>query len=427
MNEAFVNATVSSTFQVRWTIGLGLVMSLLVGSCNSSSDDIESGRPDASETSETARATEAAPATAVDSATTDAQEAETSSAQPEDSIEHKEEPNSAPEVDNQSERTDSAGNWEVVQGGRDCMCSDGSDWSFWVREADPKRVVFFLDGGGACWNELTCNPAQGFYQPVVDESDNPNGAQGIFDLGNSANPVADWSWIAVPYCTADVHLGDATRKYGDVTIHHSGMANGNRALDELLARFPDADQFLVTGASAGGVASPVYAGLVANLFPEASVLAIADGSGAYPHATEVSGPIGQSWGVDSSLPEWVQTSRTNFTIPGTFVAAGNRFENITFARFDHAQDQVQAAFIAVAGLSLDGAAGQRDQILQTEAMIEAEIGSVASYVASGKDHTALARSELYTLSENDVPLVGWLTSLLSGDLAADVLCENCGP
>jgi hypothetical protein len=33
--------------------------------------------------------------------------------------------------------------WERVVAGGDCQCSDGSDFSFWVREANPKKVVFF--------------------------------------------------------------------------------------------------------------------------------------------------------------------------------------------------------------------------------------------------------------------------------------------
>jgi hypothetical protein len=46
--------------------------------------------------------------------------------------------------------------WEKVVPGGDCHCADGSEFAFWERRADPTRVVFFLDGGGACYDATTC-------------------------------------------------------------------------------------------------------------------------------------------------------------------------------------------------------------------------------------------------------------------------------
>ena len=44
---------------------------------------------------------------------------------------------------------------KVVPGG-DCMCADGSEFAFWERRADPTKIVFFLDGGGSCFDATTC-------------------------------------------------------------------------------------------------------------------------------------------------------------------------------------------------------------------------------------------------------------------------------
>ena len=46
-------------------------------------------------------------------------------------------------------------------GSRSCRaatahCADGSEFAFWERRADPTKVVFFLDGGGACFDATTC-------------------------------------------------------------------------------------------------------------------------------------------------------------------------------------------------------------------------------------------------------------------------------
>jgi hypothetical protein len=54
--------------------------------------------------------------------------------------------------------------WQMVTAPPNCKCSDNSPYSFWVREADPTKVVFFLQGGGACFDAQSCSPASGIYK-----------------------------------------------------------------------------------------------------------------------------------------------------------------------------------------------------------------------------------------------------------------------
>lgn len=302
--------------------------------------------------------------------------------------------------------------WEEVAGGEACMCSDGSDWSFWVREADPTRVVFYLQGGGACWNDLTCAPATGFYKTITDASDNPTGGGGIFNFDEADNPFTDWSWVAVPYCTGDMHLGDNSATYGDLTIEHNGLVNGRRAIEEMIARFPDATEVFVTGSSAGGVATPLYAGLIAEQYTDAHIVSLADASGAY--ANVASPDIAESWGVAGALPGWATFGdEADLTIPGLFVAAGGEYPAIDFARYDNAADEVQQSFILVSGTSLDTVEDLADQIRQTEAFIEDAIGEVPSYVAPGTDHTILGRRDFYELEVDGVKVSDWVAGLVS--------------
>jgi hypothetical protein len=46
--------------------------------------------------------------------------------------------------------------WEKVVPGGDYECANGSEFAFFERRADPTKVVFFLDGGGACVDAETC-------------------------------------------------------------------------------------------------------------------------------------------------------------------------------------------------------------------------------------------------------------------------------
>ncbi len=53
--------------------------------------------------------------------------------------------------------------WKKVVPGGDCQCSDGSEFSFWVREASPQKVVLYLQDGGACFSAETCAPENDLY------------------------------------------------------------------------------------------------------------------------------------------------------------------------------------------------------------------------------------------------------------------------
>jgi hypothetical protein len=46
--------------------------------------------------------------------------------------------------------------WERVVPGGDCQCSDGSEFSFWVRKANPDKVLCYFRAGGACFSAETC-------------------------------------------------------------------------------------------------------------------------------------------------------------------------------------------------------------------------------------------------------------------------------
>ena len=127
--------------------------------------------------------------------------------------------------------------WRKVVPGGDCECADGSEFAFWERRADPTKVVFFLDGGGACYDAATCRftglgaGGEANYDWSIHGED-PASEGGIFDFDRADNPFRDDSFIYVPACTGDAHLGDVTRKYSPrLTVEHNGFVNGTAALN----------------------------------------------------------------------------------------------------------------------------------------------------------------------------------------------------
>jgi hypothetical protein len=316
--------------------------------------------------------------------------------------------------------------WERVVPAGDCQCSDGSAYNLWTREADPEKVVLYLEDGGACFSAATCDPHRGLYHTAITE--NPENEGGIFDFDDPRNPLADWSVVYAPYCTGDVFLGDATTEYApDLTIHHNGYRNGSAALDELVSRFPEATEILVVGESAGSVAAPFYAGLAADRLPGADVVALADGSGSYPNDPRIEAHTAGNWGTAATRPEWPETTgaaaRDWGSFPGLFVQAGRHDPDIVFARHDYAYDANQAMWYPLVGIPAGDLLSRMDA---NEAYVEAAGVDLASYIAPGDGHTALTEDELYTENVEGVALVDWLRGLVAGEAVGDVRCTNCG-
>jgi Pectinacetylesterase len=315
--------------------------------------------------------------------------------------------------------------WKRVVPGGDCQCSDGSQFSFWVRKANPKKVVFYLQGGGACFSAKTCAPASDLYDTSIGSDDDPTGQSGIFDFANKRNPFADYSVVYVPYCTGDVHIGNTTTKYAPgLTVHHKGYVNGTAALSHLAAAFPGATNVAVIGESAGSVATPLYAGLVSDRLPKARITVLADGSGSYPDLPRVNKIIA-AWGAGSALPDWSENagpSAEQWSFPGLFIQSGRHDPKIVFARHDHAYDEVQESWYPIVGIPAKDLLSLIDA---NESQIEAAGVNLLSYTAPGSEHTVLTDEPFYTEEVNGKPLVDWVTNLIAGEPVDDVHCTQC--
>ena len=324
-----------------------------------------------------------------------------------------------------------AGEWVALAGGDDCICADGSDYQYWVREADPSKLVFYLQGGGACFSQETCSfTGEGnAYKTNTDISLTANNVSewsGIFDFDNPLNPLREHSFVVALYCTGDVHLGDRTYDYGnDVLVHHNGFVNANTALATAVERFGGATEVVVAGSSAGSASAALYGGLAADLFGDASVDVVADASGAYPSDPGINSYIGGLWGTSRVIPDWPINegiTAAEYGLPELFIRAGTHAPRIRFARYDNAFDSTQEFFAILAGFD----ASSIDQLMdQNEAMIEAAGVNQASYMAPGAGHTILYRDLLYTQEVEGVAFLDWLTAFLGGTDVDDVACVDC--
>lgn len=158
------------------------------------------------------------------------------------------------------------------------VCGNGSQYRFFVNNTGSPNLLFFFEGGGACWDYDTCSGRAGALGAA-----NPNGiaegymqgfeAKYVSPLVNGADPglplrsrkdlvTRGWNVVYMPYCTGDVHIGNNVATYADptgaqppITWHHAGYTNTLAAVDYARSRFPSIQKLLVTGFSAGGTAT----------------------------------------------------------------------------------------------------------------------------------------------------------------------------
>ncbi|WP_162942452.1 pectin acetylesterase-family hydrolase [Desertimonas flava] len=327
--------------------------------------------------------------------------------------------------------SDPAPEWTEIVPGGDCQCADGADFSFFAREADPTKVMFFLEGGGACFDPVTCaftSDPSTTYDWDIGDDDDPATMGGIFDFDHPGNPFADYSVVYVPYCTGDIHLGNTTHEFSpELSVQFKGAVNGAAAVEYLAGNFADAEQVVVVGESAGSAAAPLYSGLISDAMDSPRITVFADGSGAYPDEPALNAAVGGLWGTMNAVPDWEGTEDMTveeWSLPGLWVQAGTHDPDIVMARFDFAYDATQSFFAGLVGVPADDLLSFIDA---NEATVEAAGVEQWSYTAPGSDHTLVRNDAFYEMEVEGVTLVDWVSALVAGEEIADVHCEECEP
>ena len=320
--------------------------------------------------------------------------------------------------------------WQKISPAANTTCSDGSPYSFFVRQGDPNKLLVYFQGGGACWFRQNCDPQMSpSYSIQVGNIDRAN--FGIFNLDNPDNPFKDHTTVFAPYCTADVHMGASDTVYPpveegqtDLVIRHQGRANVEAVLQWTYEHVPSPQSIFVTGSSAGAIPSPLYTALIADHYVNARIAQLGDGAGGYRRTNNDSRPDEQ-WGTFDFITQeqgFANLRPETMTYESLYIAAAQAHPDITFAEYDAAEDAVQKRFLSMSG--------QKDVALQqaieaNHADIRQEVGNFSSYIAGGDSHTILGRPEFYTLASNGVAIRDWVAALANFETVENVTCAPC--
>ena len=306
--------------------------------------------------------------------------------------------------------------WQRHEPGGATVCARGGKYAFWSRVADPKRLVLFFQGGGGCFDERTCSPGSGWFDDSIDALDDPSLARGMLDLTERRNPFRDWSWVFLPSCAGDVHVGDRRVRYGRVTVEQRGWRNARAALTWAFRRFPQVESVFVTGCSAGSVGSAFHLPSVLARWPRARVTQLGDSLAFVFHR-----PISLAgWGAQRHFPRFFRVGERRFTMVEYLRALARAHPTRRIARFNYAGDDVQEAFYGAVG----GDPARFPRQLRSAERELKKLPSYRSYLACGDAHCVLPRPDFYTLATAGVRVRDWVAGLAAG---RDVSCPACRP
>jgi len=215
------------------------------------------------------------------------------------------------------------------------VCMNGSPYKFFARRGTVNKLVMYYQGGGACWEQLTCSI------PVCDDSvtsdDNPNGfSSGFADLSNPNNPFKDWNAVFVSYCSCDIHFGDAAQDYNNVDpahplhVEHRGYQNAKVAEKYAREHFLAPEAVFVTGSSAGAYGAWFNGPLLESVWPSAQFDVLADaGNGVVTQ--EFLTQFFPNWNFEANLPPEIPELKTVLDngegIPGYTKVIARTFPN----------------------------------------------------------------------------------------------------
>ncbi len=322
-------------------------------------------------------------------------------------------------------------------------CAFDTPYHFFAKRGTVNKLVMYYQGGGACWEQLTCGI------PVCDDDVDPNGndnpnnfSSGFADLLNPLNPVKDWHIVFVSYCSCDIHFGDASQDYNNTNpgaplhVEHRGFQNSRIAEKWAREHFVNPEQVLVTGSSAGAYGAlfngPIHKDQV---WPASKFSILADaGNGVITSAflqNEFS-----NWDFTKNLPKKFPELKAPIDdgsgMVGYIDAVTDLFPTSTWAHYSSAFDGGfggQTGFYNVmlndsnpiAALSWwEGSCAfnsvMRSQVQQNAAL---DPDNYRYYIGTGSRHTMWGSNKVYDDTTGGVPTIAdWLQAMIDSDAGA---------
>jgi len=319
--------------------------------------------------------------------------------------------------------------WFDVNG---MTCRDGSPTGIGYRVGSPKKVAIYINGGGACFNAETCssNP-KSFNQNDWTSLVMDRGNNGIFDVNNPLNPLKDFSFVFVPYCTGDVHSGTRTTGFAlndPDTQRYVGFYNFQKALNFIQPYFDrnKVEEVVLFGLSAGGYGVYVNCLEVAKRFPNAKITVINDSG---PVFSDDLFPICLQLGFTGVFglpaPPDILTccGSPQIGISNIYPYTSKKYPDINYGFTSSYADNTTRFFLSFGQNFCTGIPGNqlpadlfRNSLIDLRENVLKPRSIWSTYYINGDTHTMLADNELfYNRNFSGMYLYEWVDKLMKGE------------
>lgn len=288
-------------------------------------------------------------------------------------------------------------------------CGDGTPAGIFVNFTDASReLVFFLDGGGICYDDLTCSLMAGELEGLGED---PLASflafdrdVGLFDRGDEENPFRAASYVVVPHCTGDFHLADRVNTYGSLgEVHQLGHPNLRAALRRVVPTFDDASAVTAAGFSAGGVGVSGNFHLIASAFTSegAPLPTLVNDAGPLLRppflGEDGQAEIAAAWGLEGTLFGWCPRCETRgfHEVFARLHAIYPELRSSLVCTYD--DDVVKALYMVITGPSILSAGRMKEGLLDFSAHAEGlgePAGGHRDFLYDGTRHGALSVAPL---------------------------------
>jgi len=310
--------------------------------------------------------------------------------------------------------------WNNVLPGGDtrCLLSSSPTYKFQVIPGDPRNVLIYFQGGGACWDQGSMYARLCFFD--VEEY----GLNGIFKRDKKENPFRDFTVVSVGYCSGDEHIGNTARAWRGprgAKVEQRGYNNAKAAIDWTMQHLGSSvglDSLVLAGSSAGALGIKAWSRQLLTSFSYQQAAVIGDSYvGVYPEG--VDGPMLREYGACTTplLPDELKAVCNEGSLDSNAMYAMTMQDNpaVTFASVTSKTDEAQIAFYNAISFSF----GRRTLI--EEADFLQQMGAVQDFLASApnfvvfdvndKHHVFLAHHKVYTTRVGSTQLITWLAGL----------------
>ncbi len=309
-------------------------------------------------------------------------------------------------------------------------CNGGVQSGVGVRRVEgSSKLVLYFKGGGACFNGTTCSLTSGLMATGIDAIGlNPDG---VLDFTRDDNPLQDYNVIYFPYCTGDVHagtVGESSIEGTDETWNFVGHHNVLAALDRIAPTFPDPEQLVVLGTSAGGLGALVNFPYIRAGWPQADTLLLDDSGVILPDAFLnpcLQPQLRERWGFDGLLPAGCSncSQPDGGGLSSLFTYLPERYGDVRFAMIASDKDQILRLFYGFGNDDCASDVGVPDLGTQvyTEALSalrsERLEGRFAQFIIDSETHTWSTTPAFYSTETSGVSMADWFRGVLDGDMA----------